>query len=365
VSLPWLESLPGLQLSVTSVWRQVLGPLASTIGSVTPQSRSNTVVLYQGQYCSPRNFQSHLEAAQKSWQTGRAAGVLWVEAKVAVTMGEVPVMRNNQAQLVHMPRLGTPPHIFTSQGHSWLRNPEQGVSFGLMSQGLRPCPPQGARLVLRPYPHRSRSLMVLTGALRARRGSEASKFPQPECSPAWVQSPGQEPSWAPPSTWVVPRIRASQTRRAWTSASQKQNFCSVLKNTIGVSSPPASSGFGKHFLPQSAYALECQGASSGKRHIWTLNSKAFSAAQQEQLSKACALFFGFPSSQPRALGDWRAAKTMWPNANPKKSARSPSPPCSASCPAHSPQRPNLSRAALSLYLSSQCVIISLPPNPVS
>lgn len=69
------------------------------------------------------------------------------------------------------------------------------------------------------------------------------------------------------------------------------------------------------------------GASRGKWNSWTLNSKAFSAAQQEQLPKACALFSGFPSSQPRALGDWREAKTVEPNVNPKTMTRFPSPLC--------------------------------------
>lgn len=52
------------------------------------------------------------------------------------------------------------------------------------------------------------------------------------------------------------------------------------------------------------------GASRGNWNSWTLKSEAFSAAQHEQLPKACALFFGFPSSQPRALGDWREARAV-------------------------------------------------------
>lgn len=69
------------------------------------------------------------------------------------------------------------------------------------------------------------------------------------------------------------------------------------------------------------------GASRGKWNSWTLNSKAFSAARQEQLPKAGALFSGFPSSQPRALGDWREARTVEPNVNPKTKTRFPSPLC--------------------------------------
>lgn len=81
------------------------------------------------------------------------------------------------------------------------------------------------------------------------------------------------------------------------------------------------------FSPTKCLCAGMPGASQGKWNSWTLNSEESSAARQEQLPEACALFFGFPSSQPRALGDWREARTVEPNVNPKTMTRFPSPLC--------------------------------------
>lgn len=80
-------------------------------------------------------------------------------------------------------------------------------------------------------------------------------------------------------------------------------------------------------FPTKCLCAGMPGASRGKWNSWTLNSEESSAARQEQLLEACALFFGFPSSQPRALGDWREARTVEPNVNPKTMTRFPSPLC--------------------------------------
>lgn len=105
------------------------------------------------------------------------------------------------------------------------------------------------------------------------------------------------------------------------------------------------------------------GASRGKWSSWTLNSEAFSAARREQLPKACALFFDFPSSQPRALGDWRGARIMRPNVNRKKTARCPpSSEPSVSAFLHTQQNSSLFQGIPSLF-SPQGISASICPQP--
>lgn len=56
----------------------------------------------------------------------------------------------------------------------------------------------------------------------------------------------------------VSRIRAEQICLT-PSAPQQHEFCSILKNRLGISFSLPCFGSGVHFLPQSASALKCQG----------------------------------------------------------------------------------------------------------
>lgn len=139
--------------------------------------------------------------------------------------------------------------------------------------------------------------------------------------------------------------------------------CPTLPLVLDVLSPGFGSGV---YFCHRALLHWHAGGEQGEWSCWTLNSKAFSPAQQEQLSKACALFFGVPSSQPRALGDWTGARTLWPNVNPQKTARGPPQPCTLARSFFlNPNKDPRAFQSGSVCLTSGAVTIHLlyPPRP--
>ena len=144
-----------------------------------------------------------------------------------------------------------------------------------------------------------------------------TQVPRLQHTHARGQNPGPEPPWG---HFTAPACPARDQSTANWSTWHTQ----PLRNTDSAAFWKIA--FALAFFPGSGecnFATKCLCARmpGACRSSWTLNHQAFSAAQGKQPPRACAPSFDFPSSRPRALGDWRGASNVWPNANLKKTTR--------------------------------------------